>query len=150
MLSGPLSRPIYPSGISPIGHTRSAGVSAKSLVIKVSVGIIRLQPNSFALAISSFAKSSLSSSTSEVPTEPPIALTKVKPIPPPITTVPTFSTMLVITPIFELTLAPPIIATVEALSLPNAFEMLSTSPFISVPKPLLSSSKNSAIIAVDA
>ena len=82
--------------------------------------------------------------------DPPIAFTKVKPMPPPITTVPTFSIMLLITPIFELTLAPPIIATVVFLSLPRALEILATSLFISAPKPLFDSSKNSAMIAVEA
>ena len=119
-------------------------------MIRVSTGNKRLHPFSSALIISSLANSNLSSSTREVPIWPPIALTNVNPMPPPITTVPTFSSMLLMTPILELTFAPPIIATVVALSLPRALEMLFTSASIKEPKPLSLSPKYSAIIAVEA
>ena len=68
----------------------------------------------------SFAKSSLSSSQSDFPILPPIALLNVYAIPPPIISPSTLSNKFSITPIFDETFAPPSIAKNGLFGLFNA------------------------------
>mmetsp|Transcript_9416 Transcript_9416/g.19846 ORF Transcript_9416/g.19846 Transcript_9416/m.19846 type:complete len:202 (-) Transcript_9416:678-1283(-) len=108
--SGPLSRPIQPSSIASTDATLVFASLSNLSASTTSVGRMKVTPRSFALASSSFARSSLSSSTSEEPTLSPRALRKVKTIPPPITILSTLAMRDSMTPIFDDTLEPPTIA----------------------------------------
>ena len=72
-----MSKPIKPSGTLPTKeYSLLASLSNLSAFIE-SVGIQSLTPFDLAVSIISRAKSNLSSSTNELPTSPPMALTKV-------------------------------------------------------------------------
>ena len=110
IVSGPISNPSHPSGIS-LNFTTLLSVSGlNSLPTFVSTGNINLTPFSFAFFIISCAKSNLSNSQIEFPTPYPIDLKNVYAIAPPIKRVSTFSNKLSITPILSETFFPPNIA----------------------------------------
>ena len=71
---GPISNPIHPSGICPASATLVLASSLNASAITLSTGRTNLSP---AFSKYSFAKSNLSSSTNEVPIEPPTALENV-------------------------------------------------------------------------
>uniref|UniRef100_A0A7C8Z1M2 Uncharacterized protein n=1 Tax=Opuntia streptacantha TaxID=393608 RepID=A0A7C8Z1M2_OPUST len=72
--SGPMSNPIHPSGIAFAGTTLLSASAANLSAITTSVGSIKDTPLAFAFSIRELARSSLSSSTREEPTEYPCAL----------------------------------------------------------------------------
>mmetsp|Transcript_10683 Transcript_10683/g.27722 ORF Transcript_10683/g.27722 Transcript_10683/m.27722 type:complete len:251 (+) Transcript_10683:611-1363(+) len=108
--SGPLSRPIQPSSMSSTLETLVLALASNLSARTTSVGRMSLMPLALALASSSLARSSLSSSTSEEPTLRPRALRKVKTMPPPITSTSHFSMSESMTPILDDTLEPPTMA----------------------------------------
>nr|ACR38395.1 unknown [Zea mays] len=74
MESGPISSPIQPSGIADAGTIWLLASGANLSAMTTSVGNIRETPFSLAFASRDVARSSLSSSTNEAPTERPCAL----------------------------------------------------------------------------
>mmetsp|Transcript_12624 Transcript_12624/g.17406 ORF Transcript_12624/g.17406 Transcript_12624/m.17406 type:complete len:230 (-) Transcript_12624:818-1507(-) len=108
--SGPLSRPIQPSGIASAGTTCVLASAAKASATIISDGNRISFPSSSALAITSLAVSTKSSSTRDVPTSNPFALRKVKTIPPPMMILSHLSNRAFNTVILEDTLDPPTIA----------------------------------------
>mmetsp|Transcript_22581 Transcript_22581/g.35318 ORF Transcript_22581/g.35318 Transcript_22581/m.35318 type:complete len:228 (-) Transcript_22581:747-1430(-) len=108
--SGPLSRPIQPSGMDSTSATLVSASAANLSARRTSVGRMSSTPLDLALASSSLASSSLSSSTREDPTSRPRALRKVKTMPPPMMSLSHFSIRESITPILEETLEPPTMA----------------------------------------
>jgi len=108
--SGPLSRPIQPSGISSTDTTWVLASGEKASATITSVGRMSSMPFSLASASRRLARSSWSSSTREEPVERPRAFRKVKTIPPPMMTLSHFAIRDSITPILEDTLDPPTMA----------------------------------------
>mmetsp|Transcript_1111 Transcript_1111/g.2263 ORF Transcript_1111/g.2263 Transcript_1111/m.2263 type:complete len:218 (+) Transcript_1111:328-981(+) len=108
--SGPLSRPIQPSGISSTETVLVAASAANLSATTTSVGRMKSMPFSAAIFSSLVASSSWSSSTSDEPVSRPRALRKVKTMPPPMMILSTFSIRDSMTPILEETLEPPTIA----------------------------------------
>mmetsp|Transcript_32907 Transcript_32907/g.48725 ORF Transcript_32907/g.48725 Transcript_32907/m.48725 type:complete len:207 (+) Transcript_32907:272-892(+) len=109
---GPLSSPIHPSGISSAGTTLVLASGAKASAITISEGRMSSFPSFSALAMTSFAVSTKSSSTSDVPTLRPLAFKKVKTIPPPIKTFSHLSRRASRTVILDETLDPPTMAAI--------------------------------------
>mmetsp|Transcript_58268 Transcript_58268/g.138685 ORF Transcript_58268/g.138685 Transcript_58268/m.138685 type:complete len:235 (-) Transcript_58268:765-1469(-) len=108
--SGPLSRPIQPSGIFSTVVTWVLASAANLSARMTSVGRMNLTPLALALASSSRASSTLSSSTSEDPTLSPRALRNVNTMPPPMMILSHLPISESITPILEETLEPPTMA----------------------------------------
>mmetsp|Transcript_18106 Transcript_18106/g.44733 ORF Transcript_18106/g.44733 Transcript_18106/m.44733 type:complete len:210 (-) Transcript_18106:668-1297(-) len=80
---GPLSSPIQPSGMASAATTWVSASSANLSATMMSEGSKMVFPSLSALAMTSLAVSTKSSSTREVPTLRPLAFKKVKTIPPP-------------------------------------------------------------------
>mmetsp|Transcript_35101 Transcript_35101/g.91892 ORF Transcript_35101/g.91892 Transcript_35101/m.91892 type:complete len:254 (+) Transcript_35101:187-948(+) len=110
VVSGPLSRPIQPSGISSALTTLVSASASNLSAITISMGRRISLPNFSALAKTSLAVSTKSSSTREVPTLNPFALRKVNTIPPPMMTLSHLSSRASRTVILEETLDPPTMA----------------------------------------
>mmetsp|Transcript_14360 Transcript_14360/g.29553 ORF Transcript_14360/g.29553 Transcript_14360/m.29553 type:complete len:235 (+) Transcript_14360:179-883(+) len=110
--SGPLSSPIHPSGMAVAGTTWVLASGAKASATTTSVGRMNSFPEASALAMTALAVSTKSSSTREVPTLRPLALRKVKTIPPPTTTLSHLSRRVSRTVILEETLDPPTMAAI--------------------------------------
>mmetsp|Transcript_6898 Transcript_6898/g.13377 ORF Transcript_6898/g.13377 Transcript_6898/m.13377 type:complete len:253 (+) Transcript_6898:174-932(+) len=108
--SGPLSSPIHPSGMASALTTCVLASGAKASATTTSVGRMSSLPPASALAMTALAVSMKSSSTREVPTERPLALRKVKTMPPPMTTLSHLSRRVSRTVILEETLEPPTMA----------------------------------------
>mmetsp|Transcript_28183 Transcript_28183/g.67189 ORF Transcript_28183/g.67189 Transcript_28183/m.67189 type:complete len:254 (-) Transcript_28183:584-1345(-) len=108
--AGPLSRPIQPSGMASAETTWVLASAAKLSATIMSDGRRIVFPSSSAFARTSFAVSTKSSSTREVPTLKPLALRKVKTMPPPMTIFSHLSRRAFKTVIFEETLDPPTMA----------------------------------------
>mmetsp|Transcript_11462 Transcript_11462/g.27381 ORF Transcript_11462/g.27381 Transcript_11462/m.27381 type:complete len:254 (-) Transcript_11462:645-1406(-) len=87
VVSGPLSSPIHPSGIASAETTLDSASAEKALAITMSLGRRMVLSSFSALAMTSFAVSTKSSSTKEVPTSSPLAFRNVNTIPPPMMTV---------------------------------------------------------------
>mmetsp|Transcript_25944 Transcript_25944/g.56244 ORF Transcript_25944/g.56244 Transcript_25944/m.56244 type:complete len:204 (+) Transcript_25944:258-869(+) len=107
---GPLSSPIQPSGISSAGTTLELASAENSSAMTMSEGRRMVLPSFSALAMTSLAVSTKSSSTREVPTLRPLALRKVKTIPPPMMILSHLSRRASRTVILEETLDPPTMA----------------------------------------
>mmetsp|Transcript_8419 Transcript_8419/g.20805 ORF Transcript_8419/g.20805 Transcript_8419/m.20805 type:complete len:254 (+) Transcript_8419:313-1074(+) len=110
VVSGPLSSPIHPSGMASAGTTLLLASALKASAITMSEGRRMVFPSFSALAMTSFAVSTKSSSTREVPTSRPLAFKKVKTIPPPMMTVSHLSRRASKTVILVETLDPPTMA----------------------------------------
>mmetsp|Transcript_14815 Transcript_14815/g.22197 ORF Transcript_14815/g.22197 Transcript_14815/m.22197 type:complete len:223 (-) Transcript_14815:574-1242(-) len=108
--SGPLSSPIHPSGMASAATIWVLASGEKASAITISEGRRMVFPSLSALAITSLAVSTKSSSTREVPTLYPLALRKVKTIPPPMMILSHLSRRASRTVILEETLDPPTIA----------------------------------------
>mmetsp|Transcript_49991 Transcript_49991/g.58343 ORF Transcript_49991/g.58343 Transcript_49991/m.58343 type:complete len:253 (-) Transcript_49991:450-1208(-) len=108
--SGPLSRPIQPSGISRADTTCVLASLLNASAMTISVGRMISFPSFSALAKTCLAVSTKSSSTRDVPTPYPWAFKKVKTIPPPMITLSHFSRRASRTVIFDETLDPPTMA----------------------------------------
>mmetsp|Transcript_591 Transcript_591/g.1288 ORF Transcript_591/g.1288 Transcript_591/m.1288 type:complete len:223 (+) Transcript_591:271-939(+) len=108
--SGPLSRPIQPSGISVALTTLVLASGANLSATTMSSGRMNSQPLASARAMASLAVSMKSSSTSDEPVEMPLAARKVKTMPPPMITLLHFSMSEVSTVILDDTLEPPTMA----------------------------------------
>mmetsp|Transcript_17889 Transcript_17889/g.40274 ORF Transcript_17889/g.40274 Transcript_17889/m.40274 type:complete len:253 (+) Transcript_17889:220-978(+) len=108
--SGPLSRPIQPSGMESTETVCVAASAANLSATMTSVGRMKSMPFSLAITSSFLARSSWSSSTSDEPVSRPRALRKVKTMPPPMTILSTFSISDSMTPILDDTFEPPTMA----------------------------------------
>mmetsp|Transcript_29023 Transcript_29023/g.61783 ORF Transcript_29023/g.61783 Transcript_29023/m.61783 type:complete len:210 (-) Transcript_29023:779-1408(-) len=108
--AGPLSSPIQPSGMASALTIWVLASAAKASAMTMSEGRRMVLPSFSALARTSLAVSTKSSSTREVPTPRPLALRKVKTIPPPMTILSHFSRRASRTVILEETLDPPTMA----------------------------------------
>mmetsp|Transcript_27510 Transcript_27510/g.62259 ORF Transcript_27510/g.62259 Transcript_27510/m.62259 type:complete len:201 (+) Transcript_27510:477-1079(+) len=122
--SGPISRPIMPSGIAVTETTRQGESASKRSATTASVGRSRLTPLALASLIKLAASESCSSSTIEVPTASPCDLRNVKHIAPPITIVSHRCMSDVSTGSFDETFEPPTIA------MSGRFGAASTASFI--------------------
>mmetsp|Transcript_25565 Transcript_25565/g.31481 ORF Transcript_25565/g.31481 Transcript_25565/m.31481 type:complete len:278 (-) Transcript_25565:387-1220(-) len=112
VVSGPLSSPIHPSGMASAATTLVLASGEKASAMIMSEGRRICFPAFSAAAITSLAVSTKSSSTREVPTLYPLALRKVKTIPPPMMILSHFSTRASRTVILEETLDPPTMAAI--------------------------------------
>mmetsp|Transcript_63882 Transcript_63882/g.96359 ORF Transcript_63882/g.96359 Transcript_63882/m.96359 type:complete len:221 (-) Transcript_63882:275-937(-) len=110
VVSGPLSSPIQPSGMESAGTILVSASAANLLAITISEGRRMVFPSFSALAMTSLAVSTKSSSTRESPTPSPLAFKKVKTIPPPMTTTSHLSRRASKTVILVETLDPPTMA----------------------------------------
>mmetsp|Transcript_17979 Transcript_17979/g.32598 ORF Transcript_17979/g.32598 Transcript_17979/m.32598 type:complete len:254 (+) Transcript_17979:276-1037(+) len=110
VVAGPLSRPIHPSGMASTATTCVLASGEKSSAMTISTGRRISFPSLSALAKTSLAVSTKSSSTREVPTLRPLALRKVKTMPPPMMTFSHLSRRASRTVILEETLDPPTMA----------------------------------------
>mmetsp|Transcript_14279 Transcript_14279/g.21846 ORF Transcript_14279/g.21846 Transcript_14279/m.21846 type:complete len:253 (-) Transcript_14279:530-1288(-) len=110
VVAGPLSSPIHPSGIASKLTTWVLASLAKASAITISTGRRISFPAASALARTALAVSTKSSSTREVPTLRPLALRKVKTIPPPMMILSHLSTRASRTVILDETLDPPTMA----------------------------------------
>mmetsp|Transcript_16974 Transcript_16974/g.34946 ORF Transcript_16974/g.34946 Transcript_16974/m.34946 type:complete len:220 (-) Transcript_16974:462-1121(-) len=110
--SGPLSSPIQPSGMAVAGTTCVFASAEKASATTMSEGRMSCFPLASALAMTALAVSTKSSSAMEDPTERPLALRKVKTMPPPMTTLSHLSRRASSTVILEDTLDPPTIAAI--------------------------------------
>ena len=108
---GPMSRPSQPSGIESLSTIIVSVFAENSFPNLLSTGNNIFTFLALAFSINSFAKSILSSSQIEFPTEYPSALKNVYAIPPPINNTLTFSSKLSITAILSDTFDPPKIDT---------------------------------------
>mmetsp|Transcript_19365 Transcript_19365/g.33228 ORF Transcript_19365/g.33228 Transcript_19365/m.33228 type:complete len:254 (-) Transcript_19365:571-1332(-) len=108
--AGPLSNPIHPSGMASAATTWVLASAAKLSATTMSEGRRISFPLASALARTSLAVSTKSSSTREVPTLRPLALRKVKTIPPPMMIFSHLSRRASRTVILEETLDPPTMA----------------------------------------
>ena len=106
-VSGPMSKPIMPSGTKAAGTTERGASSLISAAATTSVGSKIFTPFAAARASTSLAKSACSASYSDVPIVPPRTDRNVKAMPPPIRIVSALSSMCSITPILSETFAPP-------------------------------------------
>mmetsp|Transcript_62773 Transcript_62773/g.173652 ORF Transcript_62773/g.173652 Transcript_62773/m.173652 type:complete len:261 (-) Transcript_62773:564-1346(-) len=109
---GPLSRPIQPSGISLAETTLVLASAEKASAMTMSEGRRIVLPSFLALAKTSLAVSTKSSSTREEPTPYPWAFKKVKTIPPPMMMVSHLSRRASRTVILVETLDPPTMAAI--------------------------------------
>mmetsp|Transcript_2575 Transcript_2575/g.3736 ORF Transcript_2575/g.3736 Transcript_2575/m.3736 type:complete len:232 (-) Transcript_2575:611-1306(-) len=112
VVAGPLSRPIQPSGMASAATTWVLASGAKASATMMSEGRRMVFPSFSALAMTSLAVSTKSSSTREVPTLRPLALRKVKTIPPPMMIFSHLSRRASRTVILEETLDPPTMAAI--------------------------------------
>mmetsp|Transcript_8087 Transcript_8087/g.17423 ORF Transcript_8087/g.17423 Transcript_8087/m.17423 type:complete len:221 (+) Transcript_8087:273-935(+) len=112
VVSGPLSSPIHPSGMASEETTLLLASAEKASAMTMSLGRRMVLPSFSALAITSLAVSTKSSSTREVPTSSPLAFKKVKTIPPPMMTVSHLSRRASKTVILVETFDPPTMATI--------------------------------------
>ena len=119
----------------------------KSSVTKTSVAITNLTPLSAAFFSIAFATSNWSSSQIELPILPPLALTKVYAIPPPIIRLSTLSIKFSKTPIFDETFAPPTTAVKGLVGLSSACDKHLIS--FSINKPETAGDKSFATFAVE-
>mmetsp|Transcript_4873 Transcript_4873/g.7245 ORF Transcript_4873/g.7245 Transcript_4873/m.7245 type:complete len:214 (-) Transcript_4873:20-661(-) len=110
MVSGPMSNPIQPSGMLSTGTTCVLASAAKRSATTTSDAKNNSTFFSFAMRSSFRASSNWSSSTSELPTESPLALRKVNTMPPPSTSLSTLFNIASITEILDDTLEPPTMA----------------------------------------
>ena len=148
-VSGPISKPSHPSGMS-IGLASFVLASLLKLsAITAWSESTKFTPASLAFCIISRAKSNLSSSQIEAPICPPKAFLKVKVIPPPKIRLSTLPNRFIMISILEETLDPPIIAVKGRSGFFITLSTLSNSPFITYPNNL-SLGKNLAITAVEA
>mmetsp|Transcript_4594 Transcript_4594/g.11198 ORF Transcript_4594/g.11198 Transcript_4594/m.11198 type:complete len:250 (+) Transcript_4594:146-895(+) len=108
--SGPLSRPIQPSGMDSTETVWMLASLSNLSAMMTSVGRMSLTPLALALASSSLASSILSSSTREEPVGRPRAARKVKTMPPPMMSLSHLARRDSMTPILEETLEPPTMA----------------------------------------
>mmetsp|Transcript_16874 Transcript_16874/g.40331 ORF Transcript_16874/g.40331 Transcript_16874/m.40331 type:complete len:210 (-) Transcript_16874:730-1359(-) len=108
--AGPLSSPIQPSGMASALTTWVSASAANLSATMMSDGRRMVLPSFSALARTSLAVSTKSSSTREVPTLRPLAFKKVKTMPPPITILSHLSRRAFKTVILEETLDPPTMA----------------------------------------
>ena len=106
----PISKPIQPSGIESLFAIEILASLLNASAIIESIGKAKFTPFAFAFSISCNAKGNLSSSTKELPIEPPNAFANVYAIPPPIIIEFTVSNNFSINKILSETFAPPIIA----------------------------------------
>mmetsp|Transcript_10162 Transcript_10162/g.14258 ORF Transcript_10162/g.14258 Transcript_10162/m.14258 type:complete len:232 (-) Transcript_10162:867-1562(-) len=112
VVSGPLSRPIQPSGMASTATTWVFASGAKESATMMSEGRRICFPSFSAFSKTSLAVSTKSSSTREVPTPRPLALRKVKTIPPPMMILSHLSRRALRTVILEETLDPPTMAAI--------------------------------------
>mmetsp|Transcript_10778 Transcript_10778/g.18200 ORF Transcript_10778/g.18200 Transcript_10778/m.18200 type:complete len:233 (+) Transcript_10778:247-945(+) len=112
VVSGPLSSPIQPSGMASTATTWVSASAEKESATTMSTGRMISFPSSSALAMTSLAVSRKSSSQREVPVSRPLALRKVKTIPPPMTIFSHLSRRALRTVILEETLDPPTMAAI--------------------------------------
>mmetsp|Transcript_56191 Transcript_56191/g.62834 ORF Transcript_56191/g.62834 Transcript_56191/m.62834 type:complete len:290 (-) Transcript_56191:549-1418(-) len=112
VVSGPLSSPIHPSGMLSADTTFELASAEKASATIMSEGRRMIFPSFSALANTSLAVPTKSSSTREVPTSRPLAFKKVKTIPPPMITVSHLSKRASKTVILVETLDPPTMATI--------------------------------------
>mmetsp|Transcript_2465 Transcript_2465/g.2326 ORF Transcript_2465/g.2326 Transcript_2465/m.2326 type:complete len:221 (-) Transcript_2465:402-1064(-) len=110
VVSGPLSSPIQPSGIASAATILDSASGEKESAMTISEGKRICFPSFSAFAMTSLAVSTNSSSTREVPTLSPLALRKVKTIPPPMMILSHLSRRASKTVILEDTLDPPTMA----------------------------------------
>mmetsp|Transcript_56328 Transcript_56328/g.155513 ORF Transcript_56328/g.155513 Transcript_56328/m.155513 type:complete len:253 (+) Transcript_56328:318-1076(+) len=108
--SGPLSRPIQPSGMASAFTTLVLASAANLSAMTMSDGRISSQLLSLASFSAALAVSMKSSSTSDEPVAMPRAARKVKTMPPPMTTLSHFLIRASRTVIFDETLEPPTMA----------------------------------------
>mmetsp|Transcript_3805 Transcript_3805/g.5698 ORF Transcript_3805/g.5698 Transcript_3805/m.5698 type:complete len:233 (+) Transcript_3805:236-934(+) len=125
--SGPLSSPIHPSGMESAATILVSASGENSLAITMSEGRRMIFPSFSALARTSFAVSTKSSSTREVPTSSPWALRKVKTIPPPMMILSHLSRRASRTVILDETLDPPTMAAIGVFPLDTAPSRYSSS-----------------------
>mmetsp|Transcript_10810 Transcript_10810/g.20812 ORF Transcript_10810/g.20812 Transcript_10810/m.20812 type:complete len:221 (-) Transcript_10810:614-1276(-) len=125
--SGPLSRPIQPSGMASALTILVLASAANLSAMTMSEGRRISFPSFSALAMTSLAVSTKSSSTKEVPTPYPLAFKKVKTIPPPMTILSHLSRRAFKTVILDETLDPPTIAAMGFLPLVTAPSRYSSS-----------------------
>mmetsp|Transcript_20932 Transcript_20932/g.29541 ORF Transcript_20932/g.29541 Transcript_20932/m.29541 type:complete len:232 (-) Transcript_20932:541-1236(-) len=124
---GPLSRPIHPSGMASAATILVLASGAKASAMTMSEGRRICFPSFSAFSMTALAVSTKSSSTREVPTSRPLALRKVKTIPPPMMTLSHLSRRASRTVILEETLDPPTIAAMGVFPLETAPSRYSSS-----------------------
>mmetsp|Transcript_4039 Transcript_4039/g.5544 ORF Transcript_4039/g.5544 Transcript_4039/m.5544 type:complete len:253 (+) Transcript_4039:211-969(+) len=112
VVSGPLSSPIQPSGMASAATICVLASGANASATTISEGRRISFPSFSALAKTSLAVSTKSSSTREVPTLRPLALRKVKTMPPPMIILSHLSRSASRTVILEETLDPPTMAAI--------------------------------------
>mmetsp|Transcript_2541 Transcript_2541/g.4341 ORF Transcript_2541/g.4341 Transcript_2541/m.4341 type:complete len:254 (-) Transcript_2541:514-1275(-) len=110
VVSGPLSRPIQPSGMASAATVWMLASAENSSAMMMSEGRRMVLPSFSAFSMTALAVSTKSSSTREVPTLRPLALRKVKTMPPPMMILSHFSRRASRTVILEETLDPPTMA----------------------------------------
>ena len=128
--SGAASMPIHPSGMAFAGHICVRALLSKASAATTVSEKYSLTPFSFAFARVSRAVCIWSSSTSDLPIEPPCAFMKVKTMPPHTIMLSARSSRCSITPIFEDTLAPPRMTVRGRWGLPSTLSMALISPSI--------------------
>mmetsp|Transcript_12274 Transcript_12274/g.25426 ORF Transcript_12274/g.25426 Transcript_12274/m.25426 type:complete len:224 (+) Transcript_12274:332-1003(+) len=125
--SGPLSSPIHPSGMASAATIWVSASLSNLSATTMSEGRRMVFPSLSALAMTSLAVSTKSSSTREVPTSRPLAFKKVKTIPPPMTILSHLSRRALRTVILEETLDPPTMAAMGFFPLETAPSRYSSS-----------------------
>mmetsp|Transcript_42848 Transcript_42848/g.79364 ORF Transcript_42848/g.79364 Transcript_42848/m.79364 type:complete len:201 (-) Transcript_42848:261-863(-) len=110
VVSGPLSRPIHPSGMASALTVCVLASGAKASATMMSEGRRISLPSFSAFSMTSLAVSTKSSSTRDVPTFRPFALRNVKTMPPPMMILSHLSRSASRTVILEETLDPPTMA----------------------------------------